>query len=103
MTTELWSPAEIADALDVRSRDTISRWQRMEDFPEPVKVVGLTRLYNSADVLAWHAAYKGNPKKRRVLELYREDKTRSTRTLADLAETSAMSVSRWLRELGEVD
>jgi hypothetical protein len=105
--SELWSPGQIKDAINaqragnVKSRDTVSRWQRRPDFPKPKMQHGKVRFYDSAEVLAWHAAYKlRNPKKRKVLDLHRADPTRSNRSIALEVGCSQERVRTWLLELG---
>jgi hypothetical protein len=101
--TELWAPADIKSNLKVGSRDTVGRWQQRADFPEPKMIHGPTRFYDAAEVIAWHAAFKrGNPKKQKVLDLYRADPTRSMKSIGRDVPCSPASAKAWLIEMGEL-
>lgn len=100
--SELWAPNQIKDALGVGHRDTVARWQQRDDFPEPKMVHGATRFYDSAEVLAWHASFKGNPKKQQVLAIFRADPTRSMKSIGKEVPCSPASAKAWLIQMGEL-
>lgn len=103
---ELWSPGDIQSNINGKrgrplSRDTVTRWQRRDDFPKPKMQHGAVRFYDRAEVLAWHAEYKlRNPKKREILELHRADPERSIYSIAQLAGVGWGTARDTLREFG---
>lgn len=54
---DLVGSAEIARRLGAKRYNLINDWiRRYPDFPEPVAVIGITKIWLWADVAAWHAA-----------------------------------------------
>jgi predicted DNA-binding transcriptional regulator AlpA len=101
---DVWAPADILTALGAKSRDTITRWQSETDFPEPVFTHGMTRFYDPAAVRAWHETHVANTspnrKRRRVVEIKREDPDRSIKSIAKETGYAWQSVKNYLSDAG---
>lgn len=98
--TELWTPADIREHFQVKSRDTVTKWQARDGFPAPVAVAGVTRIYDATEVRAWYETFKGDPRKADVLKLWRSDPQPSKRQIAIEVGISSPTVHRWLKALG---